>query len=197
MSRWTGKCDFCDSVENGWFNYKTDELYVGGIGPIKLESWEDCIPYYTHITASSGSHSTNLGKESWLDTEEKQSLEWRKKDAKKIFAKYKRKFKREPTEEEFKSEAEKIEGVGSQLYIWEWFYKSLIAKKPELMDYAHLRSYNARRADFIRYAFRHHRARHPQVRMMAWQLGEFDDGLNWEHEIPLLGETKKIWNVEV
>ncbi len=193
ISKFTGKCDFCDSVENGWFNPKTDDLYVNGIGPLRINTWEDCIPYYTHIVGASGGHSTSLGSESWITTEEKQILEWRQKSAVKIFNKYKRKFKRFPTYDEYIIEVSKIEGKSYEEYIWRYFFTCLNLKKPELMERAHLRSYNKRRADFILFAFKHHKCSHPQVYKLIWELKEFDDGEKWEHEVPLLNTTKEIW----
>lgn len=199
MSKWSGKCDFCDAVENGWFDYKTQDLYVDGIGPLKITSWEDLIPYYTCLTSGSNSESTSLYKGSFIDSEEKQCLQWRIDEAKKIFNRYKRKEKRAPTLLEFYSSCSDwrtSDGDPYSIvdkYLWEPIYDAFLNKKLDRLDHIHIASYNRKRVDFILYAFRHHKANHPFIRHLVWEVMEFNDGCEWSYELPFYN-LRSIWN---
>lgn len=74
MSKYSGKCDFCDEIENFKpANFSELDVRIGNNEPIKIDSIKDCIPYFTHIIAScccfNGRRVINLDKYSWLRRE--------------------------------------------------------------------------------------------------------------------------------
>lgn len=77
MSRFSGKCDFCDEIEIfGLERIMNSDVYVGDSEePLKLTCLADCVPYYPHIV--SVAHHDNvtnrsyirLSAKSWVDIE--------------------------------------------------------------------------------------------------------------------------------
>lgn len=77
MSRFSGKCDFCDEIEIfGLERILNSDVYVGDSEePLKLTCLADCVPYYPHIV--SVAHHDNvtnrsyirLSSKSWVDIE--------------------------------------------------------------------------------------------------------------------------------
>lgn len=76
MSRFSGKCDFCDEIEIfGLDKILKSEVYVGDSDePLKLTCLADCVPYYPYVvvtSACSGDRATiRLTSKSWVDIEE-------------------------------------------------------------------------------------------------------------------------------
>lgn len=78
MSRFSGKCDFCDEIEIfGLEHILNSDVYVGeSKEPLKLTCLADCVPYYPYIV--SVAHHDNVKKcsyirltsKSWVDIEE-------------------------------------------------------------------------------------------------------------------------------
>lgn len=77
MSRFSGKCDFCDEIEIfGLEHILNSEVYVGDSEePLKLTCLADCVPYFPHIVCLSH-HDTKkncghiwLTDKSWVDIE--------------------------------------------------------------------------------------------------------------------------------
>lgn len=76
MSRFSGKCDFCDEIEiYGLDKILQSEIYVGDSDePLKLTCLADCIPYYPYVVVVA-SHNADrsiirLTSKSWVDIEE-------------------------------------------------------------------------------------------------------------------------------
>lgn len=76
MSRFSGKCDFCDEIQLvGLDEILNAEVYVGdSTEPLKLTCLADCIPYYPYVIVVS-SHTEDglyirLTSKSWVDIEE-------------------------------------------------------------------------------------------------------------------------------
>lgn len=78
MSRFSGKCDFCDEIEIfGLEMILKSDVYVGNSQePIKLTCLEDCIPYYPYIVTiavhncDTNHHIIQLSEKSWVDIQE-------------------------------------------------------------------------------------------------------------------------------
>ena len=77
MSRFSGKCDFCDEIEIfGLEHILNSEVYVGDSeDPLNLTCLADCVPYFPHIVCLSH-HDTKkncghirLTDKSWVDIE--------------------------------------------------------------------------------------------------------------------------------
>lgn len=73
-------------------------IYIGNIKtPLKIESQKDLIPYYPHIVSSGGFDNVerkadiHITSKSWVDMEEKESLEWRLNSLLRIYNRCKRK----------------------------------------------------------------------------------------------------------
>lgn len=77
MSRFSGKCDFCDEIEIfGLEHILNSEVYVGNSKePLKLTCLADCVPYYPHIVSIAYHDNMNnrscirLTEKSWVDIE--------------------------------------------------------------------------------------------------------------------------------
>lgn len=73
MSRFSGKCDFCDEIEiMGLERILKAKVYVGNSDePLILNSIEDCIPYYPYVVTTAGFSPGNdvihLTSKSWVD----------------------------------------------------------------------------------------------------------------------------------
>lgn len=78
MSRFSGKCDFCDEIEiHGLDRVLNGDVYVGDNDePLELKSIEDCVPYYPYIVVAAVHNnltnkcSITLSSRSWVDIEE-------------------------------------------------------------------------------------------------------------------------------
>lgn len=77
MSRFSGKCDFCDQIEIfGLDMILKSKVYVGNSDiPLELKSLEDCIPYYPYVVSASFTDKEiggviYLTAKSWVDIEE-------------------------------------------------------------------------------------------------------------------------------
>lgn len=78
MSRFSGKCDFYDSIEiHGIDHILNCNVYVGNSDtPLSLHSIADCVPYYPYVVSVSGIDNVNkcgmirLMDRSWVDIEE-------------------------------------------------------------------------------------------------------------------------------
>lgn len=78
MSRFSGKCDFCDEIEICGIDHILNcNVYLeDSKEPLHLTCLEDCIPYYPHIVVAAGMDNVNktgvirLSSRSWLDIEE-------------------------------------------------------------------------------------------------------------------------------
>lgn len=103
MSVYSGKCDVYDSLI-GIHEYTDEELknnvdiYIGNVKtPLKIESKKDLIPYYPHIVYAACHNNKErkanvfITSESFVDTEERESLEFRLKELLKIYNRCKRK----------------------------------------------------------------------------------------------------------
>lgn len=103
MSKFSGKCDVYDTLIS--IHQYTDEelknnvkIYVGGSKEsLQINSEKDLIPYYPYIVASASFNNSErksiiqLSKESWVDTEERDQLQFNLNQALKVYNKCKRK----------------------------------------------------------------------------------------------------------
>lgn len=102
ISRYSGKCDWCDVLEI--HGYTIEELqsnviiYVGNNRePLLIKKMSDMIPYYPHLVSSACFDNKerksviHLSSESFVDREEREVLEWRLKDLLRIYNRCKRK----------------------------------------------------------------------------------------------------------
>lgn len=97
MSLYSGKCDFCDMCDiHNVDNILKSNVYIGrNIIPLKFETEKDLIPYYPYLVATSattnGVGEIRLSSESYVDRQERETLEWYVKDCQKYVNKCKRK----------------------------------------------------------------------------------------------------------
>lgn len=78
MSRFSGKCDFCDEIEIwGLEHILNSDVYIGrSTEPLRLTCLADCVPYYPYVvSAAAHDHVKNRGMihltgKSWVDIEE-------------------------------------------------------------------------------------------------------------------------------
>lgn len=103
MSRYSGKSDWCDTLE--MYNYTLEEIqnnikiYVGNNPePLHVEKMSDLIVYYPYIISSAYYYNDierkaviRLSSESFVDREERECLEWRLKHLLRIYNRCKRK----------------------------------------------------------------------------------------------------------
>lgn len=90
MSKFSGKCDFADTVSiNGLDNVLNAKIYVGDI-KLSPTCEQDLIPFYPHIVSSMGTSKKEDGtldmtirlcKDSYIDTYEIEHLTWMLRDA--------------------------------------------------------------------------------------------------------------------
>lgn len=103
ISKYSGKCD-CYDVLIMIHKYTLEELqnnvdiYIGkNTKSLKINSMTDLIPYYSHIITSAAFNNAtrcaaiSLSLESWVDIEERQLLEFYKKELVKIYNRCQRK----------------------------------------------------------------------------------------------------------
>lgn len=93
MSKWSGKCDFCDTIEMYGITPKNFEKFKNSIKlyiwnsdtekEIKLSDYADLIPYFTHLVSSmycsDGVRIIHLMLKSWLETDRYYPSEYRLK----------------------------------------------------------------------------------------------------------------------
>lgn len=97
MSRYSGKCDLADHIEIFGINHiLNSDVYIGDSEtPLKLTCYEDLIPYLPYIIGLSvrGKEKSymRLSSESWVDREERDTLEFYKKRLVRIYKRCKRK----------------------------------------------------------------------------------------------------------
>ena len=100
MSRYSGKCDWADSLEI--HNYTLEELqnnvkiYVGNnTEPLHIEKMSDMIPYYPYIVGcafyNNRTATVHLSSQSYVDIRERESLEFTLEWLLKIYNRCKRK----------------------------------------------------------------------------------------------------------
>lgn len=97
ISKYSGKCDFCDMCDiHNVDNILKSKVYIGrNIIPLKFETEKDLIPYYQYLVATSsttnGIGEIRLSTESYVNKQERETLEWYVKDCQKYMNKCKRK----------------------------------------------------------------------------------------------------------
>lgn len=78
MSRFSGKCDFCDQIViSGLDHILNSKVYVGDSQePLELHCLADCVPYYPYVVSMSYMDNTDKTKgvirltdRSWVDIE--------------------------------------------------------------------------------------------------------------------------------
>ena len=97
MSRWTGKCDFCDNCEmihNPQEFVEKSKIYLGD-ARVMIKEEKDLIPYYTHLVASAcynkeSDNTIHLSRNSFIDSEEREHIAWRVRDVIGVFRKAKK-----------------------------------------------------------------------------------------------------------
>lgn len=76
MSRFSGKCDFCDLIDIFGLDKILNSIIYVGDKRVELKSRRDCIPYYPHIERMGGWDAKEgrgvffLTDRSWVDIEE-------------------------------------------------------------------------------------------------------------------------------
>lgn len=78
MSRFSGKCDFCDEIEIfGLDHILNSDVYVGDSKqPLRLASLRDCVPYFPYVVSMAHHNQEKnrgyirLTSKSWVDIEE-------------------------------------------------------------------------------------------------------------------------------
>ena len=78
MSRYSGKCDLCDLLVG---RDKLPTVYLGNeILPLRADELRDLVPYYPRIVCNMESDGDlcvmRISNESWVDTSERQTLEF-------------------------------------------------------------------------------------------------------------------------
>lgn len=136
MSKFTGKCDFCDHCEmlgDPKEVVKRTSLYLGD-AKVEIKSETDLIPYYTHLVASGcynkdSGDSVHLSMYSFIDDEEKDHISWKIFDV--ITAA--RKAKKEKTELclEFLKQ-QKFYWKGDPSYLW-YSIIDIVKKNPDII----------------------------------------------------------------
>lgn len=97
MGRFSGKCDFEDMCEiHNVDNILKSNVYIDwNIIPLKFETEKDLIPYYPYIVSLSsttnGVGEIRLTTESYVDRQERESLEFYTKECQRYMNKCKRK----------------------------------------------------------------------------------------------------------
>ncbi len=110
MSRFSGKCDFYDSlciygdgdIQKGFEYYKNAHIYIGDKEhPLKFTTLEELVPYFPYVITSGGFDNTNganttvfLTEKSWVemnkDTMSESSYKYYTKTLKNEIKKYKK-----------------------------------------------------------------------------------------------------------
>ena len=183
-----GKCDWADHLMMSNDTYedvekelaKTD-VYINGIGPLRMSKFEEAIPYFPYIVAvmvSDKQHTVvHLSKEAFIDTEEKERVYWKKERIEKYF-KWAKRNKQEPTYKAF-SEWNKN---------WEWsefdpdkIYETLFKRKlanPKDTAYArgiHTAFHTHYRKELLEYAEKFGVQNHPIMRDYRYKIAEYEN----------------------
>ena len=134
MSKWTGKCDFCDNCEmihNPQEFVEKSKIYLGD-ARLMIKEEKDLIPYYTHLISSAcynkeSGNTIHLSRDSFINSEEREFLSWKIRDIISMF----RKAKKEKIEVT-------LDYVKSQKYYWgngeDFIWSALIDKIKNNMD---------------------------------------------------------------
>ena len=134
MSKWTGKCDFCDNCEmihNPQEFVEKSKIYLGD-ARVMIKEEKDLIPYYTHLISSAcynkeSGNTIHLSRDSFINSEEREFLSWKIRDIISMF----RKAKKEKIEVT-------LDYVKSQKYYWgngeDFIWSALIDKIKNNMD---------------------------------------------------------------
>lgn len=97
MSQFSGKCDYRDSYEIFGEEYiLNSKTFIGNnIIPLRMDSYKDLVPYFPYLVATScgdkESAVIRLTNESFVDSEERETLQWYLDDIKKEWRRCKRK----------------------------------------------------------------------------------------------------------
>lgn len=78
MSKFSGKCDFCDTIAiHGLDHVLRCDVYVGSSDtPLPLKTLADCVPYYPYVVSMAWHDNVKdrgmirLTEKSWVDIEE-------------------------------------------------------------------------------------------------------------------------------
>jgi hypothetical protein len=134
MSRWSGKCDFCDDcvmIHNPQEIIEKSKIYLGD-ARVMIKEEKDLIPYYTHLIASASYNKEkgnviHLSRDSFINSEEREHLSWKIQDIISTF----RKAKKEKIDVT-------LDYVKSQKYYWgngeDFIWSALIDKMKNNMD---------------------------------------------------------------
>ena len=133
MSRWSGKCDFCDDcvmIHNPQEIIEKSKIYLGD-ARVMIKEEKDLIPYYTHLVASASydkekGNVIHLSRDSFINSEEREHLSWKIQNIISTF----RKAKKEKVEVT-------LDYIKSQKYYWgneNFIWSALIDKIKNNMD---------------------------------------------------------------
>lgn len=97
ISKWSGKCDFCDDCEmihNPQEIIEKSKIYLGD-ARVMIKEEKDLIPYYTHLIASAcynkeSGNVIHLSRDSFINSEEREFLARRIRDIISVFRKAKK-----------------------------------------------------------------------------------------------------------
>lgn len=166
MGRVTGKCDFQDCVDmhsNEPDFFQKSKIYISShdrfgnsirIGPLKIENEIDAIPYFTHLDSGGFSKEGNtiiLSEESWIDSEEFQSIEIIKDEAIHYFKRCKRK-KKTPTYKDFSESFGNLSQNKINCLEFQVYNRIKVFGYNASMKGVHRAFAQARRLNFIKYA---------------------------------------------
>ena len=94
MSRYSGKCDLCDSIETVGIDkfLKECEIYTktSNLVPLKIESEKDLVPFYPYLCWLKTNNKYYLCNDNYINEEENEIKEWYLKDIIKEYKKAKR-----------------------------------------------------------------------------------------------------------
>lgn len=99
MGKYSGKCDWFDTVElHGMDNILKSKIYLGwNPVPLRIDSEKELVPYYPHLVRLAASENGigifRLTDESYVDRDERERLKWYLEDATKYVNQCKRKKK--------------------------------------------------------------------------------------------------------
>ena len=97
ISKFTGKCDFCDDCEmihNPQEIIEKSKIYLSD-ARVMIKEEKDLIPYYTHLIASASYNKEkgnviHLSRDSFINFEEREHLSWKIQDIISTFRKAKK-----------------------------------------------------------------------------------------------------------
>lgn len=124
MSKYSGKCDFYDSIRsiNDFIVINKEEVYAYGhnLVPLKIESEKDLVPLYPYMVSLYIGGKYYLSEKNYIDYHEEEVKSWYLREILKDY----RKAKRNHTE--FISECDPF----SEEEVWDAIFK-IVAKKGE------------------------------------------------------------------